>query len=48
MLGEVARTSGIATPTTDQLRQFDRSRTDKRVANADWVSPVDPRPGSRG
>jgi len=26
MLGEPARTSGIATPTTDQLRQFDRAR----------------------
>jgi hypothetical protein len=26
MLGELARTSGIATPTTDQLRQFDRTR----------------------
>ena len=26
MLGELARTSGIATPTTDQLRQFDRAR----------------------
>jgi transposase len=42
MLGELARTSGIATPTADQLRQFDRSRTGKRVANADWVSPSDP------
>ena len=42
MLGELARTSGIATPTADQLRQFDRSRTGKRVANADWASPSDP------
>ena len=42
MLGELARTSGIATPTTDQLRQFDRTRKGKRVSNADWVSPVDP------
>jgi hypothetical protein len=42
MLGELARTSGIATPTTDQLRQFDRTRPGKRVSNADWVSPVDP------
>jgi transposase len=35
MLGELARTSGIATPTTDQLRQLDRTRTGKRVSNAD-------------
>jgi transposase len=42
MLGELARTSGIATPSTDQLRQFDRTRKGKRVSNADWVSPSDP------
>ncbi len=42
MLGELARTSGMATPTADQLRQFDRTRPGKRVSNADWVSPVDP------
>jgi hypothetical protein len=42
MLGALARTSGIATPTTDQLRQFDRTRKGKRVSNADWVSPTDP------
>jgi transposase len=42
MLGELARTRGIATRTTDQLRQFDRTRKGKRVANADWASPVDP------
>jgi transposase len=42
MLGELARTSGIATPTTHQLRQFDRTRKGKRVSNADWVSPTDP------
>jgi transposase len=42
MLGELARTSGIATPTTDQLRQFDRTRPGKRVSNTDWVSPIDP------
>jgi transposase len=42
MLGELARTSGIETPTTDQLRQFDRTRPGKRVSNADWVSPTDP------
>jgi transposase len=42
MLGELARTSGITTPTTDQLRQFDRTRTGKRVSNTHWVSPIDP------
>jgi transposase len=42
MLGELARTSGIATPTADQLRQLDRTRKGKRVSNADWVSPTDP------
>jgi hypothetical protein len=42
MLGELARTSGIATPSTDQLRQFDRTRKGKRVSNADWTSPSDP------
>ena len=42
MLGELARTSGIATPSADQLRQFDRTRPQKRVSNADWVSPSDP------
>jgi len=42
MLGELARTSGIATPSTDRLRQFDRTRHGKRVSNADWTSPSDP------
>jgi hypothetical protein len=32
----------LATPSADQLRQFDRTRPHKRVSNADWVSPVDP------
>ena len=47
MLGELARTSGLATPSADQLRQFDRTRVGKRVSNADWVSPVILRLGSR-
>jgi hypothetical protein len=41
MLGELARTSGIATPSTDRLRQLDRTRHGKRVSNADWTSPSD-------
>jgi transposase len=42
MLSDLARASGIATPSADQLRQFDRTRSGKRVSNADWVSPADP------
>ena len=42
MLGALARSSGITTPSADQLRQFDRTRQKKRVSNADWVSPSDP------
>jgi transposase len=42
MLGELARASGVDTPTADRLRQLDRSRAGKRVSNADWASPTDP------
>jgi transposase len=42
MLGELARASGVATPTAAQLRQLDRTRAGKRVANAAWASPTDP------
>jgi transposase len=42
MLGELARTSGITTPSADQFRQFDRTRPKKRVSNAEWISPADP------
>jgi transposase len=42
MLGELARASGVATPTADQLRQLDRRRAGKRVSNAEWASPADP------
>jgi hypothetical protein len=42
MLGELARVSGVDTPTADQLRQLDRSRAGKRVSNAEWASPTDP------
>jgi hypothetical protein len=38
MLGARARTSGIATPSADQLRHLDRTRAGKRVSNADWVA----------
>ena len=42
MLGELARSSGIATRSTEQLRQLDRTRKGKRVSNAHWASPSDP------
>ena len=42
MLGELARSSGIATLSTEQLRQLDRTRKGKRVSNAHWASPSDP------
>ncbi|MFO0905773.1 MAG: transposase [Pirellulales bacterium] len=28
-------------PTADEIRNFDRQRADKRVANDEWVSPID-------
>jgi transposase len=42
MLGELARASGVDTPTADQLRQLDRTRAGKRVSNMEWASPTDP------
>ena len=41
MLEELARASGVDTPSADRLRQFDRTRP-KRVSNAEWASPTDP------
>ena len=29
-------------PSDDELRRFDKSRTDKKVGNAEWNSPTDP------
>jgi transposase len=29
-------------PSDEELRKFDKSRTDKKVSNEDWVSPTDP------
>ena len=31
-----------ATPTDEELRNFDKNRSDKRVSNEDWESPSDP------
>jgi transposase len=42
MLERLAAESGIATPTADDLVRLDRKRKGKRLANADWASPVDP------
>ena len=41
MLERLAAESGIATPSVDQLRQFDRMRKGKKVSNAEWASPID-------
>jgi transposase len=42
MLHRLAKESGIATPTADDLIRLDRNRTGKRLSNADWASPSDP------
>ena len=33
---------GVENPTDEELRRFDRTRKDKRVSNAEWVSKTDP------
>ena len=42
MLQRLAKESGIATPTADDLSRLDRQRKGKRLSNADWASPSDP------
>src|SRR3954464_7057424 len=42
MLQGLAKESGIATPTADDLIRLDRRRKGKRLSNADWASPSDP------
>jgi transposase len=42
MLTRMARESGIATPSADDLVRLDRKRKGKKLANADWESPTDP------
>jgi transposase len=42
MLQRLAKESGIATPTVDDLIRLDRQRKGKRLSNADWTSPTDP------
>jgi transposase len=42
MLRRLARESGIATPSAEDLIRFDRARQNKTLSNADWASPTDP------
>ena len=46
MLTQMAKESGIETPTTDDLVRFDRKRKGKKLSNDDWTSPTDPEPRS--
>jgi transposase len=41
MLQRLAKESGVATPTREDLIRFDRKRKDKTLSNKDWKSPVD-------
>ena len=42
MLTRMAKKSGVATPTIDDLVQLDRKRKGKKLSNEDWTSPTDP------
>jgi transposase len=42
MLERLARESGIATPTAEDLIRLDRKRKGKRLSNAEWTSASDP------
>ena len=42
MLERLAKESGIATSTADDLIRLDRNRTGKRLSSPDWASPSDP------
>jgi transposase len=41
-LTELAKASGIETPTAEELAKFDRQRKDKSASNEDWFNPHDP------
>jgi transposase len=41
-LTELAKASGIETPTAEALAKFDRQRKDKSAGNDDWFNPNDP------
>jgi transposase len=42
MLERLAKASGIATPTAEDLVRLDRKRKGKRLSNAEWASATDP------
>src|SRR3954454_11667804 len=42
MLTRMAKESGIAIPTANDLVRLDRTRKGKKLSNADWESPIDP------
>jgi transposase len=42
MLEHLAKASGIATPTAEDLVRLDKKRKGKRLSNAEWSSPTDP------
>ena len=42
MLTQMAKQSGIETPTADDLVRLDRARTGKKLSNEEWVSKTDP------
>jgi transposase len=41
-LRRLMKAEGIDDPSDDELRRFDRKRTDKKVSNTEWTSPTDP------
>src|SRR6478752_4577912 len=42
MLAQMAKESGIETPTADDLVRLDRNRKGKKLANEEWISKTDP------
>ena len=42
MLTQMAKESGVETPTIDDLVRLDRKRKGKKLSNKDWTSPTDP------
>jgi transposase len=42
MLERLAKESGVATPTAEDLIRLDRKRKGERLSNAEWASPTDP------
>lgn len=38
----LAKEAGLENPTQEDLRRFDKSRSDKKVSNEEWFSPSDP------